>query len=114
MELFLEETVPSKFDLKFKKRLSLSDALGAWRPVVNCCVPFHAALRPLLEQSIPVGGDISGPISQFRSLVEATRTVNQAIYRGFASVVEVSPTGAKPQTHTKPSDAKKNKKSKKK
>jgi hypothetical protein len=90
MEVFVEETVSSKFDLKFKKKLSLADSLDAWRPVVACCVPFHAALRSLLEQSIPVGGDISGPISQFRSLVEATRAANQSIYRTFASTVEVN------------------------
>lgn len=111
MELFLEETVSSKFDLRFKKKLSLADALSTWRPVVNCCVPFHAALRPLLDQSIPVGGDISGPISQFRSLVEATRTANQTIYRAFAAAVELSPVSAKAVAKTK-KKKKKRKKSK--
>lgn len=89
MEVFLEETIASKFDLKFRRKPSLVDALAAWRPVVACCVPFHASLRSLLEQSIPIGGDISSPVAQFRSLIEATRASNQSIYRTFTSTVEV-------------------------
>jgi hypothetical protein len=87
MEVFLDGPVPSKFDLRLKKSLSLADATAAWRPVVACCIPFHASLKPLLEQSIPVAGDISQPIAQFRSLVAATRSANKAIYKTFASAV---------------------------
>jgi hypothetical protein len=59
------------------------------RVAVACSAPFHAALTPLLKQSIPIGGGISAPVSQFTSLVQATRTANQPIYREFASHVDI-------------------------
>jgi hypothetical protein len=90
MEVFLNTPVPSKFDLRFKKSVSLVDASAAWRPVVACCIAFHASLKPLLEQSIQ-SADISQPISQFRSLVQATRASNDKIYKTFASAVTTDP-----------------------
>lgn len=84
MEMILGRTVASKFDLRFSKQVNIDQAKTLWSPVAQCCVPFHSTLARLFEQSAPAGGDIAPSINQFRSLVEATKVSNAAIYGNFA------------------------------
>ncbi|EPX58171.1 hypothetical protein D187_004208 [Cystobacter fuscus DSM 2262] len=91
METILGHTVPSKFTLRFRKSPKLSEAEQAWRPVLDCCIPFQSVLRPPLEGSLTTTADINQPITQFRSFVNSTRSSNKKIYDEFAAKVTAEP-----------------------
>ncbi|MBM7113939.1 AIPR family protein [Archangium primigenium] len=91
METILGYPVPSKFNLRFRKHLKLAEAEQAWRPVIECCIPFQSALRPPLEESLTTTVDTKQPIAQFRSFVNSTRPSNKKIYDEFSTRVTAEP-----------------------
>ena len=89
MEILLGKAIPDTFLLQWKDRVSLQQAIDNWSQVIVCILPFANSLgKAISENRLQNKENVHEKISIFRSLVEATRTVNEAVFSQMAQKVE--------------------------
>lgn len=88
LEVLLDRQIPSLFKLSFGYILP-TDARSTWREVLTPIIALISQLVPAVENGIKGQSSTSIAISTFRSLVDATKVPNAAIYEGFRKKVAI-------------------------
>jgi len=89
LEVLLNQQIPNLFKLSFGY-LPLADAKLIWRDVLTPIIALISQLIPSVENGIKGQSSTSPTISTFRSLVDATKAPNAAIYEDFRKNVEIN------------------------
>lgn len=86
-ETILDKKVVNPFRLSFGNAVSPDRAIKYWEPIIDATIPFCKQLTPALIGGLNNAEKAREVISNFKSLVEATKTVNKSIFDKFASYV---------------------------
>jgi hypothetical protein len=93
-EAVLGVAIPDRYALRFKKSITIPQAVNTWTPVVVAML----ALAPdqLTDPLSGTGGlrnrqAVDGAIATFRAIIAATKKVNTPIYSAFAEKVTRQP-----------------------
>jgi hypothetical protein len=86
LETFAGKALPNKFRVSFGA-VSPEQAQGYWDPIVSATFPFHSQLAPAVTGGLKNLEEASKAIANFRSMVEATKTPNAAVFHQFAALL---------------------------
>lgn len=89
LEVIMGQNIPNRFKLSFG-RISPSNAKLIWQEILGPIIALISHLTPAVSQGLKGQEYTTQPIRTFRSLVDATKVANRAIYETFKSKVEVS------------------------
>lgn len=84
LETIVDAPITNKFKLRFSKSLELEAATKAWAQVIRACLALRTPLKKPLERGLKSTTDLSGPLEEFKGLIEATKDGNSSIYETFA------------------------------
>lgn len=92
IESVLDVPVPDRYEMEFKKNLTIPKAIEVWRPVTAALLSL--APDQLSSPLASTGGlrnraAVESAISTFRAVTSATSQVNAPIYLDFASKVQI-------------------------
>jgi hypothetical protein len=90
IETIIDRPVADKFRISFIRGITLSRAIDLWKPIVEATIPFYDKLNPGVSRSIQNKTAVNNAIDVFQSLVEATKVTNNAIFREFASNIQIN------------------------
>lgn len=89
IEVLLGRAIPDKFALKWKEQISLKQAIDNWSQVINCILPFTNKLgKAISESRLQNKETVKSQISTFRSLIEATKTINEIVFKNFSQKID--------------------------
>ncbi len=88
LEVLLNRQIPNLFNLSFGC-VSPTSARSIWGEVLTPIIALISQLVPAVENGIKGQSSTSVTISTFRSLVDATKVPNDAIYANFRQKVEI-------------------------
>jgi hypothetical protein len=84
LEVIVGRAVPDKFRVSFGRGVSPADAQKHWEPIIESTVPFSSRLQPAVLRGLK-NTEIAGQaMRDFRSLVEAVKAANKAVFETFA------------------------------
>ncbi|MEU3552791.1 AIPR family protein [Streptomyces fragilis] len=91
IESVLDVPVSDRYNLEFKKKLTIPKAIEAWRPVITSLLSL--APDQLSAPLLSAGGlrnrtAVDAAIGTYRAVVSATSQVNKPIYAEFAEMVK--------------------------
>lgn len=86
-EAILNKKVVNSFRISFGNPVSPNTAITYWSPIVDVTIPFSKQLTSALAGGLKNNDKVKEAISNFKSLVESTKTVNKSIFDEFASHV---------------------------
>jgi len=86
LESFMGKALPNKFRVSFGL-ISPDEAQGRWKPIVDATIPFHPQLEPAVKGGLTSPEEASKAIANFKSMVEATKIPNAAIFQQFATAL---------------------------
>ena len=89
LEVLLDRQIPDSFKLSFGC-ISPTKAKLVWREVLTPIIALISQLSPAVENGIKGQSSTSATISTFRSLIDATKLANDAIYVSFRNKVEIN------------------------
>jgi len=89
LEVLLDRQIPDSFKLSFGY-ISPTKANLIWREVLTPIIALISQLAPAVENGIKGQSSTSATISTFRSLIDATKFANDAIYVSFRNKVEIN------------------------
>lgn len=87
IESIIGKQVPNKFRLEFKNISSIDDAVGLWINIIKVVIPFNEQLKEPTNSSLKNTDDVNKSIGLFKSLIDATKIANSAIYKSFSEKV---------------------------
>ncbi len=87
METFLNNPIPNRFSLSFPEGYSPQRVIDKWDPIVDVISAFISQLSPAIGFGLKRSSEIAGALSNFQSIVEATKAANRVIYEEFATEV---------------------------
>ncbi len=87
LEDILDKQIPNKFNLAFKKNVSLEAAVDMWTPIVNASSAFPEPLVNGLADGFKAHETVGRAIKEFQSFIHATKDTNAKIYSDFAKHV---------------------------
>jgi hypothetical protein len=88
LEAFAAKPLPNKFRISFGTNVSPETARELWEPIIDATIPFCAQLGPPLAGGFKSSEEATKAIAIFRSMVEATRAANAAVFDKFASYLK--------------------------
>lgn len=92
MEIILQRPVPDRFVLRFRDLMDLRQGMDAWKPLIECCIPFHQELHSPLQSSLGSPEKAREAVDRFRSLVQSSRHGgSESIHDRFATLVMADP-----------------------
>lgn len=88
LETIIGRPIPSKFSIRFRTVLSVTQAIDNWRPVVDLTVPFVGQLANAFSGGNMTNRDtVTSAINNFVDMLEAVRTPNAIILDAFAEQI---------------------------
>ena len=88
LETLLARKLPNKFRVSFGARTSPKQAQALWAPIVAATASLAVHLAPALTSSMKADA-LKSAMETFGSLVEATSSYNDSIYKSFRNKVSV-------------------------
>ena len=88
LEVILGRKVPNLFRISFGNDVSPLDAQGYWNEIIAITVPFCGNLENALIGGLNSSKKVADAISTFRSLVQATESINKPIFEKFKKKIK--------------------------
>lgn len=89
MEAILGHKIPNVFRLSFGEKVSPSDGSKRWAPVIDVTSPFCQQLSEAFSDGLKNMEKVNSAQNTFRSLVQATVSVNKTVFEHFGHAVTV-------------------------
>lgn len=89
IETILGVAVADRHNLRFKTKVSPSQAISAWQPVVEVAMAFSAQLMPATDRGLKAQERVKKAINDFGAMLEATRSANPAPFDSLAAATQI-------------------------
>jgi hypothetical protein len=88
LETILGSPIPDRYSIRFKGKVSPTQAAAKWKPVLKVLLAFTSQLSDATDQGLKSKDKVSSAISNFSDMVEAVRSANTAPFDTFSADVE--------------------------
>ncbi|MEW1951614.1 AIPR family protein [Pseudarthrobacter sp902506025] len=88
LETIVGGPIADRYSLRFKGKVSPTQAATKWAPMLQVVLPFTGQLTDATDQGLKSRDKVAAAIANFTAMVEAVRSANTGPFDSFAAAVE--------------------------
>jgi len=84
IEILADRKIPNSFKISFGDKIGIRESRKYWKDIIDVCAAFVAQFDSALNTGLQNSAEISRSVSNFVSMMKATKGPNKSVYTKFA------------------------------